>query len=150
MALRFTERWPSGRRQRFAKPSQGQKLCRGSKSRPLRHIYQDQQRAGSFRPASFPECINASPRSHENPRESQPIEKSDKEDERKDEHGRLVFTPTVILAQPRKDDAQDGSQQRVLRRPPVGDFFGPQTRSEEHTSELQSRPHLVCRLLLEK
>src|SRR3989442_8617918 len=28
---------------------------------------------------------------------------------------------------------------------PVGDG-----RSEEHTSELQSRPHLVCRLLLEK
>src|SRR5690554_7750527 len=27
------------------------------------------------------------------------------------------------------------------------DYF---TRSEEHTSELQSRPHLVCRLLLEK
>src|SRR3989442_5794719 len=29
---------------------------------------------------------------------------------------------------------------------------GPHTpdRSEEHTSELQSRPHLVCRLLLEK
>src|SRR3989442_11840016 len=26
----------------------------------------------------------------------------------------------------------------------------PITRSEEHTSELQSRPHLVCRLLLEK
>src|SRR2546422_3843541 len=29
--------------------------------------------------------------------------------------------------------------------PPV-----PQVRSEEHTSELQSRLHLVCRLLLEK
>src|SRR6266498_1223639 len=29
--------------------------------------------------------------------------------------------------------------------------FVPSTgRSEEHTSELQSRPHLVCRLLLEK
>src|SRR2546429_2549863 len=28
--------------------------------------------------------------------------------------------------------------------------FGLQTRSEEHTSELQSRLHLVCRLLLEK
>src|SRR3989442_4054432 len=27
---------------------------------------------------------------------------------------------------------------------------GKVTRSEEHTSELQSRPHLVCRLLLEK
>src|SRR5690554_7791531 len=26
----------------------------------------------------------------------------------------------------------------------------PTGRSEEHTSELQSRPHLVCRLLLEK
>src|SRR5690554_7038696 len=26
----------------------------------------------------------------------------------------------------------------------------PSVRSEEHTSELQSRPHLVCRLLLEK
>src|SRR5690554_7664464 len=26
----------------------------------------------------------------------------------------------------------------------------PLARSEEHTSELQSRPHLVCRLLLEK
>src|SRR5690554_7566242 len=26
----------------------------------------------------------------------------------------------------------------------------PKNRSEEHTSELQSRPHLVCRLLLEK
>src|SRR3989442_8682708 len=27
---------------------------------------------------------------------------------------------------------------------------GVTVRSEEHTSELQSRPHLVCRLLLEK
>src|SRR3989442_3583811 len=27
---------------------------------------------------------------------------------------------------------------------------GASARSEEHTSELQSRPHLVCRLLLEK
>src|SRR3989442_3798265 len=29
-------------------------------------------------------------------------------------------------------------------------YFGADLRSEEHTSELQSRPHLVCRLLLEK
>src|SRR2546422_4920520 len=28
--------------------------------------------------------------------------------------------------------------------------WGPPARSEEHTSELQSRLHLVCRLLLEK
>src|SRR5436305_7464828 len=31
----------------------------------------------------------------------------------------------------------------------VDGAFAP-ARSEEHTSELQSRPHLVCRLLLEK
>src|SRR3712207_8398431 len=30
----------------------------------------------------------------------------------------------------------------------LGDLFG--SRSEEHTSELQSRQYLVCRLLLEK
>src|SRR3989442_7737548 len=28
--------------------------------------------------------------------------------------------------------------------------FATENRSEEHTSELQSRPHLVCRLLLAK
>src|SRR5687768_18199529 len=31
-----------------------------------------------------------------------------------------------------------------------GDVERPPQRSEEHTSELQSRLHLVCRLLLEK
>src|SRR5689334_24690216 len=30
------------------------------------------------------------------------------------------------------------------------DFYDQQPRSEEHTSELQSQFHLVCRLLLEK
>src|SRR5437870_7998472 len=34
----------------------------------------------------------------------------------------------------------------VPHRPPAGQS----RRSEEHTSELQSRGHLVCRLLLEK
>src|SRR5690554_7792989 len=38
-----------------------------------------------------------------------------------------------------------------VRAPYVGDAaFAHKGRSEEHTSELQSRPHLVCRLLLEK
>src|SRR5690554_7284249 len=32
----------------------------------------------------------------------------------------------------------------------IGDKYFEMSRSEEHTSELQSRPHLVCRLLLEK
>src|SRR3712207_8630683 len=38
---------------------------------------------------------------------------------------------------------------RWLGRPPDDDPVG-QDRSEEHTSELQSRQYLVCRLLLEK
>src|SRR5437660_4057642 len=37
-----------------------------------------------------------------------------------------------------------------LDRPVLGDRTLFQNRSEEHTSELQSRGHLVCRLLLEK
>src|SRR5690554_7791119 len=32
---------------------------------------------------------------------------------------------------------------------PTVKLTGKKARSEEHTSELQSRPHLVCRLLLE-
>src|SRR3712207_7336787 len=40
-------------------------------------------------------------------------------------------------------DADD----RVVARPQARDQAG---RSEEHTSELQSRQYLVCRLLLEK
>src|SRR5690554_2019852 len=37
----------------------------------------------------------------------------------------------------------------VLSSPRVLDKAATSCRSEEHTSELQSRPHLVCRLLLE-
>src|SRR5436305_11168432 len=45
-------------------------------------------------------------------------------------------------------ERQLGDQARLLahqRRGPVAEL-----RSEEHTSELQSRPHTVCRLLREK
>src|SRR3989442_3584752 len=50
------------------------------------------------------------------------------------------------------------SRQRIRRKPRLVledrtgyRFVGSnELRSEEHTSELQSRPHLVCRLLLEK
>src|SRR3712207_7592968 len=41
-----------------------------------------------------------------------------------------------------------GHQVRVARQAERGDVEG--RRSEEHTSELQSRQYLVCRLLLEK
>ena len=47
--------------------------------------------------------------------------------------------------------SREGSDARVTRRGRVGGAISIHTpRSEEHTSELQSRPHLVCRLLLEK
>src|SRR5256885_12847701 len=36
------------------------------------------------------------------------------------------------------------------RSTPIGTVGGPENRSEEHTSELQSPCNLVCRLLLEK
>src|SRR3989442_8810933 len=37
-----------------------------------------------------------------------------------------------------------------LWKPLLHEVAAGSMRSEEHTSELQSRPHLVCRLLLEK
>src|SRR5437899_7878057 len=52
-------------------------------------------------------------------------------------------------------EARTGPPTRVRKilPPPVSSCVGPatrETRSEEHTSELQSLRHLVCRLLLEK
>src|SRR3712207_8214107 len=52
----------------------------------------------------------------------------------------------------------EGSRRRrggvTSARPPIRSAsarcVSPGARSEEHTSELQSRPYLVCRLLLEK
>src|SRR2546422_7228819 len=47
--------------------------------------------------------------------------------------------------------ALPASARSVVSVPPLSDEpEGRITRSEEHTSELQSRLHLVCRLLLEK
>src|SRR3712207_8284357 len=58
-------------------------------------------------------------------------------------HRRLVHEGKV----PRGLVEEDGTR----RRPIEGDVDGsPTSRSEEHTSELQSRQYLVCRLLLEK
>src|SRR2546427_7012918 len=38
----------------------------------------------------------------------------------------------------------------AARHRALGGLMGPGSRSEEHTSELQSQSNLVCRLLLEK
>src|SRR5947209_7511705 len=44
-----------------------------------------------------------------------------------------------------------GCDEFALTRPPTAAWVSPMTpRSEEHTSELQSRQYLVCRLMLEK
>src|SRR3989442_11659666 len=58
----------------------------------------------------------------------------------------IVHHPVVVVERNHLDDSPG-------LRSVVGDlvaFFCGYRRSEEHTSELQSRPHLVCRLLLEK
>src|SRR3989442_11788051 len=54
--------------------------------------------------------------------------------------------PRAPGLRPRAPDARHGDGPRSAR-PAARRARG---RSEEHTSELQSRPHLVCRLLLEK
>src|SRR3989442_9170192 len=55
-------------------------------------------------------------------------------------HSLLSIFPFLLLLLGVGDGR--GDHERVL--------FEKVPRSEEHTSELQSRPHLVCRLLLEK
>src|SRR3989442_8895352 len=60
--------------------------------------------------------------------------------------------PAVRLPGLRRGDhvtLADGRVTAVNGGPPAG-LAERAERSEEHTSELQSRPHLVCRLLLEK
>src|SRR3712207_7458449 len=47
-----------------------------------------------------------------------------------------------------RDGVEDGDDGELLRQPVEREADG--LRSEEHTSELQSRQYLVCRLLLEK
>src|SRR6266436_7836268 len=53
-----------------------------------------------------------------------------------------LFPYTTLFRSP-----EDASRSRPFRGRALRNFH---RRSEEHTSELQSRLHLVCRLLLEK
>src|SRR2546422_4520759 len=67
---------------------------------------------------------------------------------------------TLFRSHAQNSDAARGGEEAVLRvlgvdaaldRPAaLDDVRLREARSEEHTSELQSRLHLVCRLLLEK
>src|SRR5690554_7711571 len=49
-----------------------------------------------------------------------------------------------------REGGQDQETAEIENRHRSGSTHRCIGRSEEHTSELQSRPHLVCRLLLEK
>src|SRR3712207_8182721 len=67
---------------------------------------------------------------------------------------------SLLRARPADDDRVDGLEVARVRRQRDRDLAGRRLarpgrrqvvlRSEEHTSELQSRQYLVCRLLLEK
>src|SRR2546422_8583308 len=70
-----------------------------------------------------------------------------------------LFPYTTLFRSVAVPEAQQRTQPRrahpelfgqLPRRGRRGLFPGEDDRSEEHTSELQSRLHLVCRLLLEK
>src|SRR5437870_11030351 len=58
-----------------------------------------------------------------------------------------LFPYTTLFRSPRLAARRDRGRLADPARPRAPDRGG---RSEEHTSELQSRGHLVCRLLLEK
>src|SRR5690554_7122113 len=61
-------------------------------------------------------------------------------------HTLSIFIPGASGLSPSRDSRAGPMVVRPNFRSPVCTS----ARSEEHTSELQSRPHLVCRLLLEK
>src|SRR3989442_2201891 len=78
-----------------------------------------------------------------------------------DNHIALTYCPPDLwssqapakwkLLAPRVEELEDGLHWFVEGQDQgMWNGVGPRFRSEEHTSELQSRPHLVCRLLLEK
>src|SRR2546422_2316470 len=62
-----------------------------------------------------------------------------------------LFPYTTLFRSVRSPGFERSADNRALPgRLGAGDSGSATTRSEEHTSELQSRLHLVCRLLLEK
>src|SRR5687768_18098167 len=58
---------------------------------------------------------------------------------------RSTLFPYTTLFRSRDGSRSSAPNSRMPKRPTISS-----ARSEEHTSELQSRLHLVCRLLLEK
>src|SRR2546429_4190504 len=62
-----------------------------------------------------------------------------------------AFAPFGVFQGAGLDDSLSGAHGAQAADPPrIAQQLAFDARSEEHTSELQSRLHLVCRLLLEK
>src|SRR5690625_6980163 len=65
-----------------------------------------------------------------------------------EEVSRVVAMAWGVAAAPQRGPKRELSHERIVEAAmEIADAEG---RSEEHTSELQSRGHVVCRLLLEK
>src|SRR5690554_7232395 len=69
--------------------------------------------------------------------------------DRGEDVGRTSAIGTEVPWDPRADTST-ATAAATRSRMTTAPFDKLRERSEEHTSELQSRPHLVCRLLLEK
>src|SRR2546422_7449521 len=68
-----------------------------------------------------------------------------------DVHALIAHALDVLdQMQQRGDQPQIAGDRRLQREQREDALVDLEVRSEEHTSELQSRLHLVCRLLLEK
>src|SRR3712207_8425748 len=65
-------------------------------------------------------------------------------------HSSLVRHPAALEAELDDRQREDHGEQHPGDRRRVAHVERLEARSEEHTSELQSRQYLVCRLLLEK
>src|SRR3712207_8028935 len=68
-------------------------------------------------------------------------------------HGKQLWTKRRTASRPQPPACTAAAPQALVRAAPgphIWDRPTPISRSEEHTSELQSRQYLVCRLLLEK
>src|SRR3712207_8708030 len=65
-------------------------------------------------------------------------------DDRRNQSEPAAITAALTPCSSRLKAASDPRADATIARSPIG------MRSEEHTSELQSRQYLVCRLLLEK
>src|SRR3712207_8224539 len=63
---------------------------------------------------------------------------------------RVCLLPGEAVHDPRTDAPVEARRNRVARERALARMRECGMRSEEHTSELQSRQYLVCRLLLEK